>query len=188
MARANLDHIQQRFEREVRERFPDAPVERVAVLQYGDDPEIEPGELVARVYLEASGGKEERRRVLDTFHDTYRDAIHELRRDLDRIREAGALEFFVSGEDDGEEGKRGGPRIRLGRPSGALEADGDRLVPVMARLAPADLETVDMLITAGIAANRAEAVRWALARIRERPAYAELQQKAREIGELKTQF
>ena len=55
-------------------------------------------------------------------------------------------------------------------------------------VAPADLETVDVLITAGIAANRAEAVRWALARIRERPAYAQLQQRAREIEELKSQF
>ena len=52
----------------------------------------------------------------------------------------------------------------------------------------ADLETVDTLITAGIAANRAEAVRWALARIRERPAYAQLRQRAREIEELKAQF
>src|SRR2546421_374356 len=65
---------------------------------------------------------------------------------------------------------------------------GGPLVPVMARLGPADLETVDVLITAGIAANRAEAVRWALARIRERPAYARLQERAREIEELKTQF
>lgn len=62
------------------------------------------------------------------------------------------------------------------------------LVPVMARLAPADLETVDTLITAGTAANRAEAVRWALARIRERPAYAQLRERAREIEELKAQF
>ena len=44
------------------------------------------------------------------------------------------------------------------------------------------------LITAGIAANRAEAVRWALARIRERPAYVQLQERAREIEELKAQF
>ena len=33
-----------------------------------------------------------------------------------------------------------------------------------------DLETLDTLIIAGIAANRARAVRWTLARIRERPA------------------
>ncbi len=65
--------------------------------------------------------------------------------------------------------------------------DGD-LTPVMARLGPADLETLDTLITAGFAANRAQAVRWALARIRERPAYAELRERAKEIENLKSQF
>jgi Arc/MetJ-type ribon-helix-helix transcriptional regulator len=59
---------------------------------------------------------------------------------------------------------------------------------VMARLGPTDLQTLDTLITTGIAANRADAVRWALARIRERPAYAELRERARQIEELKTQF
>ncbi len=62
------------------------------------------------------------------------------------------------------------------------------LIPVMARLGPTELETVDTLITAGIAANRAEAVRWALARIRDRPAYQRLRERAREIDELKLQF
>jgi len=37
-------------------------------------------------------------------------------------------------------------------------------------------------------ANRAQAVRWALARIRERPAYAQLRERAREIEDLKSQF
>src|SRR5260370_19470527 len=41
---------------------------------------------------------------------------------------------------------------------------------------------------AGIAANRADAVRWALARIRERPAYSQLRERAREIERLKTEF
>jgi hypothetical protein len=48
------------------------------------------------------------------------------------------------------------------------------LTPVTARLGPADLATLDMLITAGIAAGRAEGARWALARLREQPAYAQL--------------
>lgn len=187
MERADLERIQHQFEQVVRERFADAPVQRVAVLQYGDEPEVEPGELLARVYIEAPGDKEQRRLALESFHNTHREAIHELRRDLDRIREAGPLEFVLS-DEGAEEGERGGPRLRLGRPPGALESDAERLIPVMARLGPADLETVDTLITAGIAANRAEAVRWALARIRERPAYAQLQQKASEIGELKAQF
>ena len=58
----------------------------------------------------------------------------------------------------------------------------------MARLGPVDLETLDALITAGIAANRADAVRWTLARIRERPAYAQLRERAQEIERLKTEF
>ena len=62
------------------------------------------------------------------------------------------------------------------------------LVPIMARLGPADLETVDTLIAAGVAGSRAEAVRWALARIRERPAYERLREHARQIQELKAQF
>jgi hypothetical protein len=47
---------------------------------------------------------------------------------------------------------------------------------------------VDTLISAGIAANRAEAVRWALARIGERPAYAQLREHTRDIERLKTEF
>jgi hypothetical protein len=80
---------------------------------------------------------------------------------------------------------RGKMRWRLG--SRSADRPGD-LTPVMARLAPTDLQTLDTLITTGIAANRADAVRWALARIRERPAYAELRERARQIEDLKTQF
>ena len=58
----------------------------------------------------------------------------------------------------------------------------------MARLGPVELETVDTLITAGIAPNRAEAIRWSLARIRERPAYEQLRDRADEIEALKGQF
>lgn len=47
------------------------------------------------------------------------------------------------------------------------------------------METLDTLITAGIAANRAEALRWVLARIRERPAYAKFGERARDLDELK---
>ena len=64
----------------------------------------------------------------------------------------------------------------------------EELTPVMTRLGPADLATVDTLITAGIANSRAEVLRWAVGRIRERPAYAQLQQRVHEIDELKAQF
>ena len=59
---------------------------------------------------------------------------------------------------------------------------------VMARLGPEDLETLDTLIAVGIASSRAEAVRWALARIRERPAYEQIRAHSQEIEKLKSQF
>jgi hypothetical protein len=62
------------------------------------------------------------------------------------------------------------------------------LTSVMARLGQEDLETVDTLIAGGIVSSRADAVRWALARIRERPAYEQLRVRAQEIEALKSQF
>jgi hypothetical protein len=47
---------------------------------------------------------------------------------------------------------------------------------------------VDTLITAGIASSRAEALRWAIGRIRENPVYEQLQQRVDEINQLKNQF
>jgi hypothetical protein len=185
MERAELDRLQEQFGQLVRERFPGARVQRAVVLGYGDDPEIEPGQLLARVYLEAGDEQADRERAMKEFHQAHGEALRELRKDLDRLPGVGLLEVMPAGE---EEPGHHSPKLRLMVKDGPLSAGEGQLVPVMARLGPADLETVDVLITAGIAANRAEAVRWALARIRERPAYAQLQQRAREIEELKSQF
>jgi hypothetical protein len=180
-----LARLTEQFNKLVRERFPDAPIQRVVILQYGDDPEIEPGQLLARIHIESADDKPAREQAMEEFHQAHRKAVHDLRRDLDRLPGVGLLEI-IAGSSEGEDL---GPRIRLAsRDSPPFAAGEGPLVPVMARLGPADLETVDVLITAGIAANRADAVRWALARIRERPAYAQLQQRAREIEELKAQF
>jgi hypothetical protein len=186
MERGKLDRLQQRFDELVRERFPGAAIERVEVLQYGDDPKIEPGELQGRIVLESGSSEEERKRTLHDFHEAHDDAIREMRCGLDRFPEVGALEFITGGGP--QDNRVPVLKMRLERPREALEAAGVPLTPVMARLGPEDLETVDALITAGIAANRAEAVRWALARIRERPAYEKLRERAREIEELKAQF
>lgn len=188
MEQADLGHVQAQMDRLVTKHFPDGEVRQVSVLQHGDDPGVEPGELLVRVFVVASGGPEERKQVLDDFEFRFRSAMTELRRDLNMIREIGPLEIVAGGEDDSADLQ---PRMRMGPRALHLEGDGlgaPPLVPVMARLGPADLETVDTLITAGIAANRAEAVRWTLARIRERPAYAKLRERAREIEELKAQF
>jgi hypothetical protein len=68
-----------------------------------------------------------------------------------------------------------------------MPAGGD-ITHVMVRLKAAELEIVDTLITAGIANSRAEAIRWALTRISERPAYAQLHEHTRDIERLKTEF
>jgi hypothetical protein len=192
MEQAEVERLRQQFDDEVRRRFPDAPIQRVEVLQYGDDPEIEPGQLLGRVIIEApgdtdEGDKEERGRRLEEFHDANRAAIRELRRELDRLPAAAVLEFVVSGEP--AEGEHRGPKIKLAHARAGLGGGGEvPFTPVMARLGPEDLETLDTLITAGIASSRADGVRWALARIRERPAYEQLRTHTREIEELKAQF
>lgn len=183
LGKATMGALQQKLEELVRERLDGAPIERVELLQYGDDPEIEPGELLARIVLRLGDG--DRKQVMRAFDNEFDDAIHALRRELNEVPEIGMVEIIVGGKDsDGPVPIR---KMRLRRP-GVLDAAEVQLTPVMARLGPEDLETVDTLITAGIAGNRAEAVRWALARIRERPAYTKLRERAREIEELKAQF
>ncbi|HTZ25033.1 MAG TPA: hypothetical protein VMC83_13670 [Streptosporangiaceae bacterium] len=186
LGKAALEALQQKFDELARERLPGAAIEQVAVLQYGDDPEIEPGELLARIVLRAGEGGADRKKTMRAFDDEYRDAIHELRTELNKVPELGLLEIIVGDKD--AKGPVPIRRMRMGNMSSPLESAEVQLTPVMARLGPDDLETVDTLITAGIAGNRAEAVRWALARIRERPAYEKLRERAREIEELKAQF
>jgi hypothetical protein len=186
LEKAKLDVLQQKFDELVRERLPDAAIERVAVLQYGDDPEIEPGELLARIVLQSGESEEERKQAMRALDDEYRDAMRQIRRDLDQVPEVGTVEIVVG--EKSAEGRGPIRKMRFDRERSALDTAEVSLTPVMARLGPEDLETVDALITAGIAANRAEAVRWALARIRERPAYEKLRERAREIEELKAQF
>lgn len=82
-------------------------------------------------------------------------------------------------------------RVRLSVAYGGLTHDWDlepALTPVMARLDRTDLETLDALIAAGAAPNRADAIRWALARVRERPAYGEIVARVRELQALRTEL
>ena len=184
MEEAELARIREQFAEKVRERFPGAPIQRVEVLQYGDEPEIEPGQLLARVIIETPDDEPERLQAFDAFHDEHRAALHELRSELDRLPTRVTLQFTTDTPDPGKPR----PVIQLGQGPAGPGAGGPGLTPVMARLGADDLETLDMLITVGIATSRAEAVRWALARIRERPAFEQLRAHTREIETLKSQF
>jgi hypothetical protein len=185
MEEAELARIREQFAQKVHERFPGAPIERVEVLKYGDQPEIEPGQLLARVIIETPDDEPERRQAFDAFHDEHREALHELRSELDRLPTGVTLQFTTGAEAEPGKGK---PVIQLGQGPAGPGGGGPGLTPVMARLGHEDLETLDMLITVGIATSRAEAVRWALARIRERPAFEQLRAHTREIENLKSQF
>jgi hypothetical protein len=183
--KAAVENVQRILDKEIKGRFPEGTIEQVVLLQYGDDPVVEPGQFVVRVTAAASGDEDERKRIARDFEGSFRQQMEQIRHDLrDKLPEVSRVEIRI-GHD------QGGPRFFMASPGPSLEARamaGADLVPVMARLGPADLETLDTLITAGIASNRAEAVRWTLARIRERPAYAQLRAKAAEIEELKAQF
>ena len=50
--------VTDRIEQQVRQAFPEGAVTRVQVLQYGDDPEVEPGQAAIRVYFDWPGRTE----------------------------------------------------------------------------------------------------------------------------------
>lgn len=184
MERTALEHVEEKIRDEVTKRFPDAPVEKVSLLQYGDDPVIEPGELLLRIFVRSGESKTERENALQAFEHEHHGAIEEFNDALAlRMPEIRRVEFLTGTGKDG-------PRLMRarGRSLEARALAGGDLTPVMVRLGPGDLDTLDTLITAGIAPSRAEAVRWALTRIRERPAFEQLRNRAREIEELKAQF
>ncbi len=187
MDQAAIERLEQQIGEEVDKRFPGGAVQRVKVLQYGDEPMIEPGELLVRLILDAAEGQKGQEQALRAFEEAHDEAFKQFRKDLSaELFNVWRMEVLTSSDTGG------GPRMVLG--SRRLDtlavraAEGGELTPVMARLGRVDLETLDALITAGIASSRAEAVRWALARIRERPAYAQLRERAREIERLKTEF
>ena len=178
--RAALDQLQTRLDEQVREHFPDGGVQRVALLQHGDDPSVEPGDLLARVFIEEAGENPN----LRAWHRDHETMIGDLQRELaQQLPGASHLEFWF-----GENGRQGKSRHRLGSPPDDPASSEQDLTPADIRLGPADLEMLDALITTGTAVSRAEAVSWVLARIRERPAYARLSERARELDELKTRF
>jgi hypothetical protein len=179
-----------RIEKQLRSVFPQDAIARVQVLEYGDAPEVEPGDTAIRVFIPRSDrpeGEEADEEIVSAFEEANRALIKNLREKLPRF--IGWVEF----RPDGPGGAAGphGPVLRIGGRGGrarTLDEVSEELTPVMTRLGPGDLATVDTLITAGIANSRAEVLRWAVGRVREHPAYAQLQDRVHEINELKAQF
>jgi hypothetical protein len=195
MEQAELERARQKFEDEVRALLAGTAIDKVELLQYGDDPEIEPGELLGRIAIALPEGADPddptaRHQALEAFHDANFDVLKELRKSFSVTDFKAGV--FVSDEPPAGHEERGPVIIMRMKPGGRRAAPGlggdQPLTAVMARLGQEDLETLDTLIAAGIASSRAEAVRWALARIRERPAYEQIRARSREIEALKSQF
>jgi hypothetical protein len=105
------------------------------------------------------------------------------------LREIRLVEYTFSSNPVTRDGH--GPRASnpVGEwPPDIQEREDGEATPLVARLGPAGLETLDTLIMAGTAATRAEAIRWALDRIRERPTYQRLRELRSEADTLKNGF
>ena len=159
------------------------------MLQYGDDPEVEPGQAAVRVLFNWPGRSEGGKASPETVHrfvTANAAALGVLRDGLPRV--IGWVEFRPEGE--ARPASSGGLSYRIteaGRTAAARDEAPDDRTPVMVRLGVVELATVDTLITAGIVNSRAEGLRWALSRLREHPAYAHLWQHAGENDDLTTQ-
>jgi hypothetical protein len=171
--------------------FPEGTFARVDVLGYGDDPAVEPGETAVRVFIDRAGRPDENWDSKETLDDWFKANSEGLDRLHDGLLPSIAwIQFFPDTPERQAAPSRpdwGHVRSFLGNRTNMLEAMPD-FTRVATLLGPADLATVDALIMAGVATSRAEVLRWAVGRIRENPAYTGLQERAREMDELKAQF
>jgi hypothetical protein len=169
--------------------FPEGAFTQVDALGYGDDPDVEPGETAIRAFVDRAGYP------AGTFEDdevvirAFEEANSEVITWLHRGGNLPSIAWVQLIPDT--PGRRAPGAVLWGFPSmfWGMRSDVADAAPgfadVRTRLGPTDLATVDALISAGIAASRAEAMRWVIGRIRENPAYTQIQQRVHEISELR---
>ena len=95
MDRAEQHQIELVINHELRERFLAGAVRRAVLLQHGDEPGIEPGQLVVRVFVEAPDAT-----GLSGWQQAHQQGIGTFRRELSlRLPAARLLEFTVDAPD-----------------------------------------------------------------------------------------
>ena len=101
MERAGQAMVERVINHEMQERFGAGAVQRAVLLQHGDDPAIEPGQLLVRVFVEASDEP-----GLTAWQSAHQGGIETIRRELSlRLPAARLLEFTFD--------QPGAPRISV---------------------------------------------------------------------------
>ena len=101
MERAEQAMVERVINHEMQERFSAGAVQRAVLLQHGDDPAVEPGQLLVRVFVEASDEP-----GLTAWQSAHQGGIDAIRRELSlRLPAARLLEFTFD--------QPGAPRISV---------------------------------------------------------------------------
>ncbi|HEY0998314.1 MAG TPA: hypothetical protein VGD83_01635, partial [Streptosporangiaceae bacterium] len=77
-----------RIEEQLKSAFPAGAIERVQVLEYGDDPEVEPGETSIRAFSARAGrpeGKEADEETMTAFKEANSAVLMKIRDQLPRF-------------------------------------------------------------------------------------------------------
>ena len=105
MDQAEQAMVERVINHEIQERFGAGVVQRAVLLQHGDEPAIEPGQLLVRVFVEASDEP-----GLTAWQSAHQAGIDNFRRELSlRLPAARLLEFTI----DSPGGEPGAPRISV---------------------------------------------------------------------------
>jgi peptidase S41-like protein len=105
MERAEQAMVERVINHEMQQRFSAGAVRRAVLLQHDDDPAIEPGELLVRVFVEASDEP-----GLTAWQSAHQGGIDAIRRELSlRLPAARLLEFTIDSPGD----QPGAPRISV---------------------------------------------------------------------------
>jgi hypothetical protein len=92
--RAEKEQIERVINRYLKERFAPGPVQRAVLLEYGEDPAIEPGQLMVRVFVPGPDEPADYGPTLAAWQDANQAGMDEMRRQLSlRLPSARLLEF-----------------------------------------------------------------------------------------------
>ena len=99
--RAEKTQIERVINHELKERFAAGAVQRAVLLEHGDDPAIEPGQLMVRVFVPAPEEPADYEQALADWQEAHRAGMDEMRRELSlRLPSARLLEFTFDDPGD----------------------------------------------------------------------------------------